>query len=128
MWRTFAAAAAGFLVGTVLFLGGAVVIFVFLHGIPLGASPGRPTMGFYVMNLGAGTLSGLVAGWVTARIAHPPRRPAIMLLGVAMAAVLLWGFSKPGSQWPAWYPGVMALAALISVDVGGVMRASPALR
>lgn len=128
MWRSFTAAFAGFVVGTVLFLGGVVAIFVLLHGIPLGASPGPPTTSFYIMNLGAGLLAGLVAGSVTARIAHPPRRPAIMLLGVAMAAVLLWGFSKPGSQWPAWYPGAIALVALISVYVGGVMRAGPALR
>jgi hypothetical protein len=113
---------AGGLVATVLFQVGAVIAFVSLYGIPLGASPGPPGVRYFAMNLGFAALAAMVAGWVTARVARPRPRPAVGALAVVLAAVALWGFTKPASQWPRWYPVALGGIAVAGTVLGGVLR------
>ncbi len=119
---------AGVIVATVLFWAGAVVAFVSLYGIPLGASPGPPGVGYFALNLGFAALSAMVAGWVTARLGRPSHLIPVGALAVVLAGVVLWGFTKPASQWPGWYPPVLALVGLTGALTGGVLRAGRAPR
>jgi len=113
-------------VATVLFQVGAVISLVGLYGIPLGASPGPPGPGYFALNLGFAVLAAVVAGWVTARLAGSRPRVAVGLLAVALVVVVLWGFTKPASQWPGWYPAVLALVGLVGALAGGFLRAGRA--
>lgn len=122
MLRNVIAVLAGGLVAAVLFQVGAVVAFVGLYGIPLGASPGPPGSGYFAINLGFAALAAVAAGWVTARLAGPRPLAPVGALAVVLAAVVSWGFTKPASQWPGWYPPVLALVGLVGALAGGILR------
>jgi hypothetical protein len=118
--RSLIALLAGGVVATVLFQVGAVIAFVGLYGIPLGTTVGSPTAHYFVLNLGFAGIAALTAGWLTARIAR--RRPVAHagILGVVLAAVVLWGFNQPASQWPSWYPLVLALVGVAGTLAGAL--------
>jgi hypothetical protein len=120
--RSLIAVLAGAVVAAVLFQVGAAVAFVTLYGIPLGASPGRPTVGYFVLNLGFAGIAAMAGGWVTARLARQRRRIYVGALALVLAAMALWGFSQPASQWPGWYPSVLALVGLVGTLAGGLHR------
>lgn len=113
---------AGVVIAAVLFQVGAAVAFVVLYGIPLGASPGRPTVGYFVLNLGFAAIAAVAGGRLTARLAR--HRPLIHVgtLSLLLAGLVLWGFSRPTSQWPRWYAPVAALVGVVGALAGGVIR------
>lgn len=118
--RSILAVLAGGAVAAALFQVGAAVAFVVLYGIPLGASPGRPTVSYFVLNLGFAGIAAIAGGRLTARLARQRRRTHVGALALVLAAVALWGFSRPGSQWPGWYPPVLALVGLGGTLAGGL--------
>jgi hypothetical protein len=120
--RSIIALIAGGAVAAVLFQVGAAVAFVVLYGIPLGASPGRPTVGYFVLNLGFAGIAAIAGGRLTACLARQRRRTHVGALALVLAAMALWGFSRPASQWPGWYPPVLALVGLIGTLAGGLHR------
>jgi hypothetical protein len=120
--RGIIAVLAGGAVAAVLFQVGAAVAFVVLYGIPLGASPGRPTVSYFVLNLGFAGLAAIAGGRLTASLARQGRRIYVGALALVLAAMALWGFSQPASQWPGWYPPVLALIGLVGTLAGGLYR------
>jgi hypothetical protein len=61
---------AGGAIAAILFQVGAAVAFVVLYGIPLGASPGPPTVSYFVLNLGFAGIAAIAGGWLTAGLAR----------------------------------------------------------
>jgi hypothetical protein len=120
--RSVLAVLAGGIVAVVLFQLGAIIAFVTLYGIPLGASPGPPSAGYFAANLGFAAIAAVVGGWVTARFAQPRPLVATGFLAVILAVIAVSAFSKPGSQWSAWFPPVLALIALAGTLAGGLLR------
>ena len=120
--RSLIAVLVGGAVAAVLFQVGAAVAFVVLYGIPLGASPGRPTVGYFVLNLGFAGIAAIVGGRLTARLARQGSRTHVGALALVLAAIALWGFSRPASQWPGWYPPVLALVGVAGTLAGGLPR------
>jgi hypothetical protein len=119
MPRNVIAVLAGGLTGAALYQLGAVIALVVLYGIPLGSSPEPPGVPYYILNLSFAALAAGAAGLVTARLARPDPRAAIALVAVILAGVSLWGFTRPASQWPAWYAPVLAMIALTAVGIAG---------
>jgi hypothetical protein len=120
--RSLIAVLAGGVVAAVLFQVGAVSAFVGLYGIPLGASAGPPTVGYFVLNLGFAGIAALAGGWLTARLARQWPLAHVGVLALVLAAVALWGFTGPASQWPPWYPPALALVALAGTLAGALLR------
>lgn len=120
--RSIIAVLAGGAVAAVLFQVGAAVAFVVLYGIPLGASPGRPTVGYFVLNLGFAGIAAIAGGRLTARLARQRIRTHVGALALVLAGMSLWGFSRPASQWPSWYPPVLALVGVAGALAGGLPR------
>ena len=122
MLRRILAVLAGGIVAALLFQLGAILAFVLTYGISLGASPGSPGVGYFVLNLGFAVLAALAGGWVTARFAQPRPLVATGFLAVILAALAFGAFNKPSSQWSDWYPPVLALIALAGTLAGGLLR------
>ena len=120
--RSMVAILAGGAVAVVLFQVGAAVAFVVLHGIPLGASPGPPGVAYFALNLGFAGVAAFAGGRLTCRVARQRCRLCVTALGVALAALALWSFSRPTSQWPEWYPPVLAFVALLGTYLGAAAR------
>ena len=94
-----------------------------LYGMPLGLrAEGPPTVSYFVLNLGFAAIAAIVAGRVTGSLARHRRWTHIVALGLGLAAIALWGFSGPASQWPAWYPPILALVGLVGTLAGGLHR------
>ena len=120
--RSIVAVIIGGAVAAVLFQVGAAVAFVALHGIPLGASPGPPGISYFALNLGFAAAAAFAGGRITRGIASQRPLVPVMVVGVALAVLALWGFSRPASQWPGWYPPVLACVALLGTYAGGKAR------
>jgi hypothetical protein len=120
--RSILAVLAGGAVAAILFQVGAAVAFVVLYGIPLGASPGAPTVSYFVLNLGFAGIAAIAGGRLTGSLAPQGSRTTVGALALVLAAVALWGFSQPGSQWPGWYPPILALVGLAGTLAGGLYR------
>jgi len=119
--RTLIAVLAGGVVAAVLFQLGAVIALLSSYGIPLGASPTPPGPGYFALNLGCSAIAAVVGGWVTARVAGDRPLAHAGAVGVLLGALVLWGFAKPASQWPAWYPLVLALVGLAGLLLGAAL-------
>lgn len=88
----------------------AVVALLIMHGIPLGSSGGPPSTADVSAHLAFATAASFVGGLVAVRIAgYRPHLHALVLGGLLATSVFL-GFSKPASNWPAWFPYGMAVA------------------
>ena len=120
--RSMVGVIVGATVAVVLFQVGAGVAFVALYGIPLGASPGPPGISYFALNLGFAAAAAFAGGRVTCRIASQRSLAPVMVVAVALAALALWGFSRPASQWPGWYPPVLACVALLGTYAAGRAR------
>jgi hypothetical protein len=120
--RSVLAMLIGGIVAAVLFQVGAIVALLGVYGIPLGAESPNPGVLYFVINLGFAALGAGLGGWLAARLVggRPLVPAAALALGLAVLA--LWGFSRPSSQWPAWYPGALALVGGGAALVGGVVR------
>ena len=119
--RSLTAVLVGGIVAAVLFQLGAVIALLSFYGIPLGASPTPPGPGYFALNLGCSAVAAVVGGWVTARVAADRPLAHAGAVAVLLGALVLWGFAKPASQWPSWYPPVLALVGLAGLLVGAVL-------
>lgn len=121
MIRGALAALAGFVAGVLLFQVAAIVQFVAVHGVPLGASPAPPSPTYLAVLLVLSAVAAGVAGWTARRIAAGAPWP-VVVVAVSLAAVALWGFSGPGSRWPLWWAPALAIDALAGVLTTGLSR------
>ncbi len=112
---------AGLLVAVILYHTGAVIAFVGVYGMPLGASPGPPHPTFLAMNLAFSIVAAVVAGWMVARIGRRNSLAYAAALGFLLAALVLWGFSKPATQVPNWYPWILALIGVAGTMTGALL-------
>lgn len=119
--RSIGALLLGGLVGVVVYLAGAIIAFVSMHGIPLGSPGGAATRADLAVNLAGAIIASALAGTVAARLA--PHRPLAHALALALgfAVLALWGFSKPASQWPSGYPMALALVGAVGTIIGGLL-------
>lgn len=122
--RSLVAIAAGAGVAAGLFQLGAIVALLVFVGLPLGAPGGPPSAGYYGVNLSLAAVAAMLGGRVSAWVAGPMRRWAVPVLAFLLAVVALWGFSRPASQWPSWYPAALALVGAVGTLLGG--RLGPA--
>jgi predicted permease len=117
--RSLAAVAVGFVIAIILYQLGAAVAFLVLYGIPLGYSGAPPGAGYYALNLSFSAAAAFIGACAAVRIAR--RQPLLhsMLLGTALAVLAVWGFSRPESQWPGWYPPTLAFVGAAGSIAGG---------
>jgi hypothetical protein len=120
--RSVIAVLTGGFVAAILFQVGAVIAYVGIYGIPLGAPAGRPTIGYFVLNLGFAGIAAVAGGRLTARLARQRPLAHVGALSLVLAGLALWGFTRPASQWPGWYPPVLALLGAIGSLGGGLVR------
>jgi hypothetical protein len=113
------AVAAGAVVAAVLYQVGAIVALLTTVGLPLGSPGGEPPAGYYIVNLSLAALAAALGGAVTAGGARETRHLVVPILAVLLACLALWGFSRPASRWPHWYPLVLAIVAAAGAVLGG---------
>lgn len=70
-------------------------------------------MGDLLAHLLLGAAAAYAGASLTARLDRANRTRNIPILGAAMSAVVLAGFSKPDSSWPYWFGFAMAAAAML---------------
>lgn len=116
---------AGGLIAIVVYMFGAAVALLTTCGIPLDAPPCELGPAYMTLNLGFASAGAITAGWTAARLARRNPVAHAAILGVGLAAFALWGFSKPGSNWPAWYPWTLALVAVGGAWVGRLVESHP---
>lgn len=124
MIRSFAAVLVGSLAAAMLYLFGTAALFVLMHGIPLGASPGPMGAGELAANLALAVLAAGAGGWGAARIAGRQPVAHALVLALVIAAGAAWGFGKPTSQWPDWYPLAVAVLVIGGAVAGGRLARS----
>lgn len=119
--RCIAALLLGSLTGIVVYWVIAVVAYLSMHGIPLGNPGGPPTPADLAIHLAAAILASATAGMVTERLA--PFRPMafVAILAFSLALLAFLGFSKPASNWPAWFAAAFALTVITGGITGGLL-------
>ena len=88
----------------------AVVALLLMHGIPLGSSGGPPSTADVSAHLAFATAASFIGALVAVRIAGYRSQLHALVLGALLGISMFLGFSKPTSNWPAWFPYGMALA------------------
>lgn len=110
---------AGGLVAAAGYWVAAVVALLVMHGLPLGSPGGPPTTADVSAHLAFATAASFGGGLVAARIAGYRPHLHALVIGGLLATFMFLGFSKPASNWPAWFPYGMAVAC-----AGGAALAS----
>lgn len=117
--RSVIAVVMGGVVAVVVYQLGVTFAFASEHGIPLGSSPQPPSESFSMLTLAIAGLAGMAGGWTAARLASQRPRAHACVLALGLAALVLWGFSEPNSQWPDWYAPVLAVVGSVTTVAGG---------
>lgn len=108
--RSIGGVAAGVLIAAAGYWTAGAVALLIMHGTPLGSPGGPPSTADVSAHLAFATAASFLGGLVAVRIAgHRPHLHALILGGLLATSVFL-GFSKPASNWPAWFPYGMAVA------------------
>lgn len=102
----------------------AVVALLVMHGLPLGSPGGPPTTADVSAHLAFAIAASFGGGLVAVRIAGYRPHLHALVIGGLLATVMFLGFSKPTSNWPAWFPYGMAVACV----VGAVLASRFAIR
>jgi hypothetical protein len=130
--RSVAAVLAGWTVAVVGYQIGAIVALLAFEGIPLGATGAPPGPGYFAANLLFAAAAAVGAGWLVVRIAPPHAVAHAAFVAGSLAAFVLWGFTRPSSQWPDWYAptlaGIVAVSPIAGAVGGDHRRRSPARR
>jgi hypothetical protein len=103
------AAAAGLVVTILLAYAGAIVLLVATLGIPLGAEAQETTPAQYAWLLAIAAAASVIGGRVATRVSRRGSRGSAVTLSATLIAGSLWGFTRPGSQWPGWWPPTLAI-------------------
>ena len=120
--RNFLALACGGIVALVVYLGGAAIVLVAMHGIPLGATGAPPGRGDLVANLALGLVASVLGAILAMRLSRSPARVNALVLGLCLGAGAVAGFGKESSQWPGWF-GVAMAATCMAGATGAVLIA-----
>jgi hypothetical protein len=118
--RAFLATTTGALVTIVLAYIGAIVLLVVRMGIPLGSEGREPTSGEYLGLLLISGCAAAIGAHIAAGIARHQRRAVVVVLATFLAGGAVWGFTRPASQWPAWWGPALAAVAAVGTWFGGV--------
>ena len=102
----------------------AVVALLLMHGLPLGSPGGPPTTADVSAHLAFATAASFGGGLVAVRIAGYRPQLHALVIGGLLATFMFLGFSKPASNWPAWFPYGMAVAC----GCGAVLASRFAIR
>ena len=116
MRRIFAVAAA-FLLTAALFQLAQLILLVSMYGMPLGSAVMTPGVSYYLLNYVVSFFAAMAGGWLLVRLAQSGLGVAL-LLGIMLAAVAVYGFSRPPSQWPSWYGPVLGIVLIAGVLTG----------
>src|SRR5688572_3175253 len=117
--KSIAGVVAGVMIAAAAYWLGAVVALLTMHGIPLGSAGGSPSTADVLVHLGLATAASAAGALSAVRIAGYRPRLHALLTGGLFGAFMFLGFSKPSSNWPAWFPYGMAVAC-----AGGAWLAS----
>lgn len=127
LWRSVAAVIAGFLAVVFLSLGTDQILHVLDVYPPWGAPMHEP--GLNLLALSYRVVYTVVGGYITARLA--PRAPMrhVWVLGIIGTVIGVTGAiaTVPMNLGPAWYPIAIALTALPSTVLGGMLHRRPAI-
>jgi hypothetical protein len=83
---------------------------------------------YLVLNLSVCGVGAVLGGWLTARVARSsPYGHAAALAAVVAVISIPSATAAPGPSQPAWYPGAIALVAVLGVLLGGKLRAAASL-
>jgi hypothetical protein len=108
--RNVLAVVVGAVVACLLAYLGAVIVFLIFFGIPLGA-PGRDsTPTEYGLFLACAATAAFVGGRTAGRMATDARRQVGFAVAAVLVALMMWGFTGEGVQWPRWWAPTIALA------------------
>jgi hypothetical protein len=108
--RSVGGVVAGALVAAAGYFIAAVAALLLMHGIPLGSQGGPPTPADVSTHLTLATAAAFCGGRVAVRIARFQPSLHAAVTGGLLATFMFLGFSKPASNWPAWFPYGMAVA------------------
>ena len=122
-FRALVAILTGLFVTILLAYLGAIVLLATAIGLPLGSTGRDPGPGEYVGLLLIAGSAATVGGHITAGIARPQSKLAVIAAAAALAGGALWGFGEPASQWPTWWAPVLAGAAAAGTWLGGTVLA-----
>lgn len=110
--RSIAALVVGAGIASITYWVGAVIALLAMHGIPLGSPSGPPTRADVLVHLSLAAVATYAGSAMSMRIALGRRELHAIALGVLLAIMVLFGFSKP-NNWPGWFGAAMALACIL---------------
>ena len=116
------ALASGWLIAVIVYMLGAAVALLTVCGIPLGSPACEAGPAYLTLNFGFAAAGAIMGGYTAARLGCSEPVVHALVLAAVLAGFALWGFSKPGSQWPVWYPWALALVGAGGASVGGMLR------
>lgn len=119
--RSIAALIVGAGIASIAYWVGAVIALIALHGIPLGSPGGPPTRADLLVHLSLAAAGTFAGARLTMRIAAHRRELHAVVLGLLLAPLVLFGFSKPTSNWPGWFGAAMAAACILG-SVAAITR------
>ena len=117
--RRVVAVIAGVPAAIIAYWCGAVVALLLMHGIPLGSTGGPATNGDVSLHLVLAVLASFGGALVAIRIARSSPLATAWATGLLLGAGAIAGFSKPASQWPAWFAFGMAAASILGAVAAG---------
>ena len=119
--RSVAAVLLGIVAGVVLSLGTDQVLHTLAVYPPWGEP--MPDPGLNLLALGYRIVYSIVSGYITARVApHAPMRHVLVGGGIGFAVCVAGAIiAIPLKLGPAWYPIALAVSALPSAVLGGVL-------
>ena len=126
--KSIAAVLLSGLIAAVAYWVGAIIVFLSMHGMPLGSAGGPATRADVAANLAVAIVASIGAGAVAARLAPMWPLAHVVALALGLAMLVLWSFTKPTSQWPSWYPATLALVGVVGTIAGGLLCSARLLK
>jgi len=121
MWTNILAVVAGFILWSVLWLGGNPVLARFFPGA-VGADGAVRHSGFLLALLVLSVVASLVAGYLAATIAPAEGKAPVWILGGLLLAVGIFFQSQSWALMPLWFHLPFLLLLIPMVIVGASLR------
>ena len=123
MIRSLSAVIAGFMVWTVVFLGGNQLFFVLFRGRyreDMSTDDGLVLLATLLLSV----LASVAAGWVAVAIAKTKPRQHAAVLGLVLLAVGIWVQLMSWDALPLWYNLCFLVLLLPATILGGRLRSA----